>query len=94
MTQYFHYSETCIFTSDKITATSSENLGPTHNAYVCVTLVKSTRPSAIGLTWFDDGGNECLAHFGTPFAFEKSKGPGLQSCLFSGRYVRIEYQVL
>ena len=62
-------------------------LSDTSTETECAELVKRTKPSAIGATWYKDGSNQCVANLGTHDIVETQFH---RHCLFPGIYFLLQ----
>lgn len=61
-----------------------------NSASECAKLVKTERPNAIGMTWYNDGSNQCYAEIGNPSTARIVQDDLYVGCLFSGKYIVTE----
>ena len=76
----------CVFSNGYVDSNHSPvNVGSTNTANECAILVQTSRPLAVGVTWYADGSNECFAEFGNQVTIIDQNA--YKACLFTGKYI-------
>ena len=87
-------SETCEFFDGYVQSPTQEDLDDANTEQECARLVKKTKPSAIGATWYKSGSRKytCTADFGYGAKIVYSPSyPHHRGCLFSGIHINYTY---
>ena len=82
---FHNYTGVCEFSDGYVLSDNAEQIGTADTDNECAILVFTTRPSALGVTWYADGSNECYAESGgLPEMVDYEND--YRMCMFPGKY--------